>query len=249
VLVVAHRGGNPEDVENSAAAFIHGISVGADLLECDLQLAADGEIVVYHNTTFYRAPVSDFTTDELRGLIPTLLTFDEMLGVIDSVDPNARMVLDLKSRDVDGKLAPYLEDPLLRRRVLVTSTFSFALRRLKRRFPDLRTGLSRGALMSRVPPPLRPMAGAILGRPMLAFALIQMWLMEIETIAMQHYLLDDRSLRYFQSKGIRVYAWTIDDTERALHLRALGVDYLTTNVPARMAEVFSGPDQSGGSTP
>ncbi|HLT19242.1 MAG TPA: glycerophosphodiester phosphodiesterase [Thermomicrobiales bacterium] len=247
MLVVAHRGGNPEDVENSASAFLHGISVGADLLECDLQLAADGQIVVYHDVKFYGAPLSSFTTDELRGLIPTLLTMDEMLEVVHGADPRVRLVLDLKTRDVDRAVVPYLEDPDLRSRVLVTSTFSFALWRLKRRFPDLRTGLSRGSMMSRVPERLRPAVGALLGPPMLLMALIVMRLMGIGTMVIQHHLLDDASLRYFQRRGIRVYAWTVDDPERAAELRDLGVDYLTTNLPAMMAEYFS--TQDGGSMP
>jgi len=247
MLVVAHRGGNPEDIENSAAAFIHGINVGADLLECDLQLSADGQIVIYHNVKYYGTPVSSFTTDELRGLIPTLLTMDELLEVVHGVDPRVRLVLDLKTRDVDRALVPYLENADLRSRVLVTSTFSFALWRLKRRFPDLRTGLSRGAMMTRVPPRLRPLVGALLGPPIQLFTLFQMRLLGIGTIAMQHHLLNDSALRYFQSRGIRVYTWTVDDPERAYELRALGVDYLTTNVPALMAQYFS--DQDGGSMP
>ncbi len=70
MLIVAHRGGSPDDTENSAAAFSHGIKVGADLLECDLQLSSSGDIVLYHDTEIFGASVSGFTTDELRVLVP-----------------------------------------------------------------------------------------------------------------------------------------------------------------------------------
>jgi len=234
VLLVAHRGGSPDEVENSAAAFSRGIQIGADLLECDLQLSASGDIVVYHDTDYFGAPVASFTTDELRALIPTLLTFGEMLEHLRAIGPDARLVLDLKSRDVDRALVPYLEVQALRRHSLVTSTFSFGLWRLKRRFPDLRTGLSRGATFTRISEQYRPRAGRTVGRVMVVLALALMSAFRIETAAFHHNLLDRWSIDVLHGRGRRVYAWTIDDIGRAKELRAFGVDYLTTNVPATM---------------
>jgi glycerophosphoryl diester phosphodiesterase len=248
VLIVAHRGGNPDDIENSATAFIHGINVGSDVIECDLQLSADGDIVIYHNTRYFRAPISSFTTDELRGLIPTLLNIDELLELIDAFDAPARLVLDLKDRNVDRALMPYLRDGALRGRVLITSTYSFGLWRLKRRFPGLRTGLSRGATLTRVRPRLRPRFAAIVGPLLLTVMLAQMKMMGIQTAVLQHDLLTARSVGAIRRRGYRLYAWTIDDPERALELRSYGIDYLTTNVPASMVAVLPA-RQDGGSVP
>ena len=234
MLIIAHRGGSPIQPENSAAAFQDGLTAEADLLECDLQFSGAGDIVVFHDTEVFGVPVSCFTTDELRGLAPSLLTFDELLRFFDQADPDARLVLDLKSRDIDRSIAAYLECDRLRRRLLVTSTFSMGLWRLKRRFPDLRTGLSRGATISRLPPALRPLAAATAGRLIVLIALPLMKTLGISVAAFRHDLLDRLTIRTCHHLGIRVDAWTVDSVSRAVELREMGVDYLTTNAAALM---------------
>lgn len=250
MLIVAHRGGSPDQIENSADAFLRGIEIGADLLECDLQLSASGDIVIYHDTEFFGTPVAEFTTDELRAMWPKLLTFDEFLELLDSAGSDIRLVLDLKRRDVDRSLAVYLEDPALQARSLVTSTFSLSLWRLRRRFPDLRLGLSRGATFTRIPLRLRPLASASVGRIMTVLALIQMTMFRIDTAALQHDLVDRRTLGMFRKRGCRVYAWTVDSPARTRELHACGTDYLTTNVPAEMVPIVRAKRQEpGGSIP
>jgi glycerophosphoryl diester phosphodiesterase len=249
VLIVAHRGGNPEDVENSAEAFRHGLQVGADLLECDLQLSADGRIVVYHDTRYFGAPLSAFTIDELRGLIPTLLTLDELITFIDALDSQARLVLDLKDRRVDRPLLLYLLDRRVDSRILVTSTFAWGLWRLKRRIPELRTGLSRGAILKRIPRRVRSFAAALVAPVYVALMMAQMRPAGIGTAVLRHELARPGVVRFFHRHGIRVYVWTVDQPARATALRNAGADYLTTNVPATMVPLLRGSQEPGGSTP
>ncbi len=47
-LLFAHRGGRLEAPESTRKAFNHAIRVGADVLELDVQLTAEGKIVVWH---------------------------------------------------------------------------------------------------------------------------------------------------------------------------------------------------------
>jgi len=68
--VFAHRGGCDLGPENTIAAFDIGMSTGADGLELDVHLSADGVVVVHHDTTLDRTtngtgPVSARTADEL----------------------------------------------------------------------------------------------------------------------------------------------------------------------------------------
>lgn len=237
--IVAHRGGNPQDVENSRAAFRHGVQVGADLLECDLQLARDGRIVVYHNERIFGAPVSSFDTDELRALIPTLLTFQEMLDFLDEFAPDARLVLDLKDRRVDRSIVPVIVERNLTSRVLVTSKLSPGLRRLNHQLPQLRLGLSRGAMLTWAPRGHPRLLLATLTRPLFTLtAAIQRRWSGISTVAYQHDLLDPATVRRLHNLGFRVNAWTVDDPRRARQLIDAGVDYLTTNLPAEMVDAL-----------
>ena len=69
-LVFAHRGGAKLAPENTILAINNGIALGADGLEIDVQLSADGIPVVIHDTTLdrttdRRGPVKALTAAEL----------------------------------------------------------------------------------------------------------------------------------------------------------------------------------------
>lgn len=69
-LVFAHRGGAKLAPENTMAAIDNGMSLGADGLEIDVQLSADGVPVVIHDPTLDRTtdrsgPVRELTASEL----------------------------------------------------------------------------------------------------------------------------------------------------------------------------------------
>lgn len=71
--VIAHRGGLLEVPESTLAAFDHAVAVGADWLELDVHLTADGQLVVLHDddldrTTNGRGPVAEKTLGELQAL-------------------------------------------------------------------------------------------------------------------------------------------------------------------------------------
>jgi glycerophosphoryl diester phosphodiesterase len=84
-MVVAHRGASIEQRENTIAAFEAAIDAGADAVEFDVRMTADGHAVVMHDpdvsrTTEGTGIVSEMTLDELRKLgVPTL---EEALGCL-----------------------------------------------------------------------------------------------------------------------------------------------------------------------
>jgi len=68
--VVAHRGASAAAPEHTLAAYERAISEGADALECDVRLTADGKLVCVHDrridrTSSGRGPVSTATLAEL----------------------------------------------------------------------------------------------------------------------------------------------------------------------------------------
>jgi glycerophosphoryl diester phosphodiesterase len=71
--VFAHRGGCDLGPENTIAAFDIGMSTGADGLELDVHLSADGVVVVHHDRTLDRTtngsgPIAAQTAHELARL-------------------------------------------------------------------------------------------------------------------------------------------------------------------------------------
>ncbi|MGW0118773.1 glycerophosphodiester phosphodiesterase [Streptomyces sp. NPDC003327] len=73
VQVVAHRGASEDVPEHTLAAYVKAIEDGADALECDVRLTADGHLVCVHDrrvdrTSNGRGAVSAFELADLAAL-------------------------------------------------------------------------------------------------------------------------------------------------------------------------------------
>ena len=71
--VVAHRGSSADHPEHTLKAYLRAIEVGADALECDVRLTADGHLVCVHDrkidrTSNGRGRVSTLELAQLEGL-------------------------------------------------------------------------------------------------------------------------------------------------------------------------------------
>jgi glycerophosphoryl diester phosphodiesterase len=71
--VVAHRGASAARPEHTLGAYLKALDDGADALECDVRLTADGHLVCVHDrridrTTNARGVVSTLTLDQLNEL-------------------------------------------------------------------------------------------------------------------------------------------------------------------------------------
>jgi glycerophosphoryl diester phosphodiesterase len=72
-IVVAHRGAPAELPENTMAGFRRGVELGADAIELDVHLTADGQLAVIHDETVDRTTggsgaVAGMTMKQLRKL-------------------------------------------------------------------------------------------------------------------------------------------------------------------------------------
>ncbi|MFC5998776.1 glycerophosphodiester phosphodiesterase family protein [Quadrisphaera sp. GCM10027208] len=71
--VVAHRGASHDHPEHTLGAYLRAIEAGADALECDVRLTADGHLVCVHDrrvdrTSSGRGKVSTLELAQLEGL-------------------------------------------------------------------------------------------------------------------------------------------------------------------------------------
>jgi glycerophosphoryl diester phosphodiesterase len=100
-LVVAHRGASLEQPENTIEAFEAAIDAGADAVEFDVRMTADGHAVVMHDpdvsrTTDGTGLVSEMTLEEIRKLgVPTLRESLECLA--------GRAAADIEIKNLPGE--------------------------------------------------------------------------------------------------------------------------------------------------
>ena len=119
-LVFAHRGASAAVAEHTLAAYVQALDDGADGVECDVRLTADGHLVCVHDrridrTTNARGVVSTMTLAQLDALDAAGWKTQELAGAVpDSVDPEHTKVLSLRRlletvRDYDRRIEVAIE--------------------------------------------------------------------------------------------------------------------------------------------
>ncbi len=238
-LNFAHRGASFEAPENTLAAFLLAVELGADGIEFDVQISRDGEVVVVHDfsleaTTDGQGAVGDKTLGELKALdagawfdpvfagqrIPTLQE------VVDAVGDRLLLNVELKTTSLSGDgleaaVVQAIEDNHLQDRVVVSSFNPLAVRRVRQLDAWIPTGLL-----------YAPDQPILLRWPWLCR------LLKPDALHPHHSLVDAEFVHKTQRAGRRVHAWTVDDPGQMWQLMRLGVDLIITNRPDLLRRVL-----------
>ncbi|MDP3254669.1 glycerophosphodiester phosphodiesterase family protein [Bosea sp. (in: a-proteobacteria)] len=104
-LAIAHRGGALLAAENTAAAFARSAALGADWVETDLRLSADGALVCLHDDDLLRLAgdprrVAETDLATLKRLVPSLMTLAQAIAA------SAPLGLLLDVKLADPKILP-----------------------------------------------------------------------------------------------------------------------------------------------
>lgn len=220
-VVEAHRGAPDPSAgiaENTLDAYARARQLGADGVELDVRLTADGAVAIHHDPDIPGAgPVAELTVRQLPAHVPLL---GAALDVLDGLVVNVE-VKNLPTEpafDPDDRLARAVADLLAGRdaeRTLVSSFWAGALEAVREADAAIPTGLL-------VPTWLGADAAveAAAGRGCAALH---------PHVSVVTPLLVARA----HGAGLAVAAWTVDDPEVASDLVAAGVDVLITDdVPA-----------------
>jgi glycerophosphoryl diester phosphodiesterase len=230
-VIIAHRGDKTHAPENTLAAFKSAAENGADAIEFDVKLTADGRIIVLHDTTVNRttngkgkishlpfAEVREFDagawfSEEFRGeCIPTL---DE---VFETVGKRLLMNIELTNYatphdNLVPKVVDLIKKHALQKQMLFSSFFAKNLRMTRLLLPEV----PRGLLC------MRGIKGAW-GRNFTwrgdYFGLHPYWTD-----------IDPGLVNRVQAAGKRVYAWTVNPEEELKRMIGLGVDAIITDDP------------------
>lgn len=235
-LILAHRGGFPQEPENSAAAFQHAVTAGTDGLECDVRRTVDGILVLIHDEAISvngrRVRVRESSFASLRDVMPWLLTLSEFLEAFGQ--KAAILNVDLKARGYEAEVLDLLQEFEVVERTIVSTTSMRSLRRLALLEPGLRLGLSRGHSVTTVH--IQPSRVALVSwiRLTLPLLLLELRVSRATAIMLQHHIVEPKLVARLHQQGYRVFAWTVDDAGEAQRIAAARVDGIATNVPGRI---------------
>ncbi|HEU5367421.1 MAG TPA: glycerophosphodiester phosphodiesterase family protein [Ktedonobacterales bacterium] len=230
MLCFAHRGASGHSPENTLLAFRYAFELGADAIECDVQLSADGAPVIIHDSTVDRTTngkgiVVQLSLEQLRRLdagageqIP------ELREVLALCREQRKLVnLEIKADTLEQAqrtaqvVGKVLETGGYHDLALVSSFWLPCLPSLKNAFPQVRTATlhsgARWRLLNMIT--AARAAGADALHPDVR-------------------LVSRALVEHAHAAGLQVNVWTIDQPKRMQRLASWGVDGIFTNYPERM---------------
>jgi glycerophosphoryl diester phosphodiesterase len=219
--LIAHRGASAKATEHTFAAYDLALEMGADMLEVDLRLTADGQLVVVHDRTLLRTVGDERRVSDLR--LCDIWEIESPLRPLGLHEIFARYgsqtsyLLDLKAPapPMEQRVAKAIAHHGLRDRVMVQAFSRRGLQRMRR--CDARVSLAQ--LYSRHTPA----------------ALIRDDLQRVasfaEAIAPEAGSVNAALVAAAHGLGLRVQPWTVNEPGVISRMLHSGVDGLITDVP------------------
>lgn len=232
-LLFGHRGAPAAGcVENTLASFARALHDGANALETDAHLTADGVVVLHHDDDLREVHgqplvIARSTCAELAAHgVPTL---EELLAHAPGVPIN----IDVKQRQppMERAIVDTVRRADAEQRVLLTSFFADVIRRLRLAGYLGPTGATRAELVRlRFLP--RLLLRGLPPRGQRAQVPVRHGNIRFDTRAF---------VERCHALGVAVDYWVINDVEEGRRLLALGADGLMTDDPARLRPLFAHP--------
>lgn len=242
-LVVAHRGSNEFEPEHSLSAYLRAVKEGADAIECDVRLTADGTLVCVHDraigrTSSGRGSVSalrlhdlmhfDFSAPESESWQRnsslderrSVLTLRVLLASMLEASPTLSFSIETKHPTRFGK---YVEMTLVdelrhfgllnSQRVRMMSFSQMAVTRMNELAPEVPTVF----LMNKIPK--HRLLGELPGSATIAGISIEALGLHPQYVSAVH------------ARGGQVHVWTVNSAEQVELCLSLGVDAIISDKP------------------
>lgn len=234
-IVFAHRGGGDEAPENTMTAFRRLADIGINYLETDVQLTADGQVVICHDDTLDRSygtegKVSDYTYEQIQTFRNSAGETMPLLSQVLTELPDLYINVDAKTNEVAEPLVDVLMEHDALGRTMIAS---FSERRLERiravGSPELSTSLGVKAIVNlmmaaetvsnaeswHVPGPRHHARAAQVPEKTRGIRVVS-----------------PRFIATAHTAGLAVHVWTVNDPEQMVRLINMGVDGIVTDVPS-----------------
>lgn len=237
-LIYAHRGASGEAPENTMAAFRLAVEQGAQGIELDVQMSADGELIVIHDETLDRTTngsglVVRHTAAELKTLDASykfsaykgepLPFLSEVLAFL--VPTKLELNIELKNgiifyEELEEKAVRLVREYGMGRRVVFSSFNHYSVAKLSRMAPDIESAILYAAGLYE-PWDYAAKVGAKALHP-LFYSVVK------EFVDGAH------------RAGLKVRPYTVNEPDDIRRMIDVGVDAVITNYPARMKAILEG---------
>lgn len=226
---IAHRGDSIQFPDNTVAAIASAWKQGADVVEVDVRMTADGELVLFHDAKISGELVSQMDYAQVQQQTPGYQV-PSLAEALRTGMAGKTMLLDLKERSepfLDKVIEVVAGQTPSGHRVVMQSTDMKSL-------DYLREHADAGLALFYVTD-LNP-GGRVVDAVTLAQFLSDRKLQGITAKGRQ--FVDADFLEPFHQRKLKYYVWTINEKERIEHYHQLGVDGIITDDPKLCREVL-----------
>ena len=229
--ITAHRGSSRTAPENTIPAIEAAVEEMADSVEIDVQMTADGVVVLGHDASLKRVAgvnrsIASMTFEELEKLdvgswfsseyagtrIPSLSEVLELCS--QKISLNIEIKYVGKNSELPEKTAEMVREYGMENQCVITSTNLSYLKRVKEALPEIRTGY---------------IISAAYGN----FYSSE----DVDFISIRSGFVTSALMQNAHEQGKAVYAWTVNSKSELERLTLLGVDGIITDRPVLAREI------------
>ena len=225
VIKIGHRGAMGYAPENTLKSFKKALELNVDAVELDIYVCKSGELVVIHDdkvdrTTNGKGYVVEKTFEELSALdagegekIPKLSE------VLDFIDRKVKVNIELKgvktAKPVQELIEKYVKNKGWEYDDFLISSFNHY--ELKE-FSKLNSKIKIGALISGIPIGFSKFAK----------------MLNIDSVNLCFEFINQEFVDDAHNRNLKVYVWTVNDSDDIERMKTFGVDGIFSNFPDRL---------------
>lgn len=218
-LKIGHRGAKLYETENTLESFRKAIELGANAVECDVQLSKDAHLITCHDDNLKKVFGKDISIkkaslEELRRATENrILTLEETLRFLDR--KVEKILVELKEPGYEKQVLDIIRKVKLLNRVIIVSFREESLARVRSLNEKIETGLVYAKYKNPVDAALKLKAGYLV--PLFRFV-------------------HTKDVEKAHNNHLKVIVWTINTKKEAREYIAKGVDGIASDKP----DIFSG---------
>jgi len=244
-IVIGHRGNSGEAPMNTLIAIEEAIRLGADMVEVDVNLTADGVPILIHNhtvdeTTDGSGPVSSYTFDEIRKLDAgswkgTKYAGERIPSLMEALELGRGKIgfsLDLKTERAIPALVRAVTEMRMRDEVVICGCYVPTARMIKEIDPDL-------TVLLNLHPDVEKLAKGGRMDKFISTYISQARTAGLPALNLNHRYLTPQLLRRAHMQALSVWTFTVDDEPTMRRLIEMGVDAIYTNYPRRLIDLLN----------
>ena len=225
MLKIGHRGAKGYEPENTLISFQKALDMQVDGIELDVHLSADGELIVIHDETIDRTTNGSGAVNELSSRELKQFRINEhheiplLSEVFELVDKNCFINIELKSYETADKVVELIEKYVSEKKwnydhFLVSSFDCNALQQVRFLNDEIQIG--------------------VLTDTDLDLALAFAKFIQAKSIHPYFHMLTEENVSRIQSKGLQVFAWTVNEREDIEKIINCKVNGIITDFPNRI---------------